>query len=104
MKDYMDNILIARQTFRYTSNGSVGMMTDDYRVMLLAASGSIYTNHDRYTPLEFQHYYLKETFCEIMGFDSFQIVRAQGTSVRPEDEIMTGAEEDMNLEFEKFYN
>lgn len=51
MKDYIDNIMIARETFKYTEDGSVGLMTDDYRVLLLQASGSIYTNHDRYTPL-----------------------------------------------------
>ncbi len=39
LKDYIDNILVARETFRYTENGSVGLMTDNYRVMLLQASG-----------------------------------------------------------------
>src|SRR5699024_12692790 len=29
MKDYMDNILIARQTFKYTSEGSVGLMRSE---------------------------------------------------------------------------
>ena len=62
MKDYIDNIFIARETFKYTENGSVGLMTDDYRVLLLQASGSIFTNNDRYTPLEFSHYYLKKYF------------------------------------------
>jgi len=27
LKDYIDNILVARETFRYTENGSVGLMT-----------------------------------------------------------------------------
>ncbi|KLD61324.1 FMN-dependent NADH-azoreductase, partial [Lactiplantibacillus plantarum] len=29
LKDYIDNILVARETFRYTENGSVGLMTDN---------------------------------------------------------------------------
>lgn len=78
LKDYIDNILVARETFRYTENGSVGLMTDDYRVMLLQASGSIYTRNDRYTPMEFSRLYLDKMFTEIMGFDQFEIVRHKG--------------------------
>ena len=71
LKDYIDNIMIARETFKYTEDGSVGLMTDDYKALLLQASGGVYTNDDRYTPLEFSYYYLKEMFKEIMGFDEF---------------------------------
>lgn len=79
LKDYIDNILIARETFKYTENGSVGLMTNNYKALLLQASGSIYTNNDRYTSLEFSYQYLKGMFEEIMGFDNLYIVRAQGT-------------------------
>lgn len=85
LKDYMDNILIARETFRYTAAGSEGLMSDGRKVLLLQSSGSIYTNNDRYTPLEFPRMYLQEMFCNIMGFDSFDIVRAQGTSLAGAD-------------------
>ena len=104
MKDYMDNILIARETFKYTEDGSVGLMTDDYKVMLLQSSGSIYTNNDRYTPLEFPHYYLKATFEEIMGFDKFYIVRAQGTALLSEEEILKSAKEQLDIVFDEFYS
>lgn len=81
LKDYMDNILIARQTFRYTSGGSEGLMTDNRKVLLLQSSGSIYTNNDRYTSLEFSQQYLREMFTNIMGFECFDVVRAQGTAL-----------------------
>lgn len=71
LKDYIDNIMIARETFKYTEDGSVGLMTDDYKALLLQASGGVYTNDDRYTPLEFSYYYLKEMFKEIMDLMSF---------------------------------
>ena len=103
MKDYIDNILIAQQTFKYTETGSVGLMTDDYRVMLLQASGSIYTNNDRYTPLEFSHFYLKEMFVEMMGFDQFNIVRAQGTSVRSPEEVWQSVPEELDQAIHDFY-
>ncbi len=35
------------------------------------------------TQLEMQHYYLREMFTNIMGFNAFAIVRAQGTGKRP---------------------
>lgn len=81
LKDYMDNILIARETFRYTSAGSEGLMTDGRKALLLQSSGSVYTNNDRYTPLEFSQNYLREMFTNIMGFAQFDTVRAQGTAL-----------------------
>ncbi|AMM98639.1 FMN-dependent NADH-azoreductase [Bacillus pumilus] len=104
MKDYIDNILIARETFKYTENGSVGLMTNDYRVLLLQASGSIFTNNDRYTPLEYSHYYLKEIFQNLMGFQQFHIVRAQGTAILEEETILTAAADDLSKAFDAFYS
>lgn len=105
LKDYMDNVLVARKTFKYTPQGVAGLLTDGRRVLLLQASGSIYTNNDRYTSYEFSRMYLETVFTAVMGFDSFQIVRAQGTS-----KSAWKAERDMPLafaqldeEFEKFY-
>jgi FMN-dependent NADH-azoreductase len=82
LKDYMDNILIARKTFRYVSGGSVGLMTDDRRALLLQASGSVYTGGSAAAPLEFSRMYLEAMFRGIMGFSSFETVRAQGTATR----------------------
>ncbi|AVW09097.1 FMN-dependent NADH-azoreductase [Lactiplantibacillus paraplantarum] len=106
LKDYIDNILVARETFRYTENGSVGLMTDDYRVMLLQASGSIYTRNDRYTPMEFSRLYLDKMFTEIMGFDQFEIVRAQGLQTQGVDvpQALKQAKVDLAAAFERFYH
>lgn len=106
LKDYIDNILVARETFRYTENGSVGLMTDDYRVMLLQASGSIYTRNDRYTPMEFSRLYLDKMFTEIMGFDQFEIIRAQGLQTQGVDvpQALKQAKVDLAAAFERFYH
>ncbi len=106
MKDYIDNVLVAHETFKYTKDGSVGLMTDDYRVMLLQASGSIYTNNDRYAPLEFSRMYLQGIFKELMGFDRFSIVRVQGlqTDGVDVDQALKQAKADLDEEFVKFYN
>lgn len=91
LKDYIDNILIARETFKYTDTGSVGLMVDDHKALFLQASGSVYTNNDRYSKLDFSYHYLKEIFEEIMGFNRLGIVRAQGTALLGEKDIMTEA-------------
>ncbi|MGE6424732.1 FMN-dependent NADH-azoreductase [Bacillus altitudinis] len=103
MKDYIDNIFIARETFKYTEDGSVGLMTDDYRVLLLQASGSIFTNNDRYTPLEFSYYYLKEIFQNLMGFQQFHIVQAQGTAILDQRTILQSASDNMTKTLDAFY-
>ena len=72
--------MIAGKAFRYVHNGSVPLLTDDRKVMVLQASGSIYTQNDRYANLDFSVQYLKEMFTNIMVFNSFELVRAQGTS------------------------
>ena len=104
LKDYIDNILIARETFKYTENGSVGLMTNNHKALLLQASGSIYTNNDRYTSLEFSYQYLKGMFEEIMGFDNLYIVRAQGTAILNEKEVLKDAEQELSRNFAKFYS
>ncbi|MDO5638974.1 MAG: NAD(P)H-dependent oxidoreductase [Neisseria sp.] len=103
MKDYIDNLMIARETFRYVSGGSVGLMTDDYKMLLLFASGSIYTNNDRYTIMDFAPRYLEGIFKEMMGFDAFYAVRAEGTAVLPAEEVLAKATADLDKAFAAFY-
>ena len=105
LKDYLDNVMIAREVYRYTESGSVGLMTDDYKVLYLQSSGSIYTNQDRYTPLEFSTNYLREMFENIMAFDKFYVARAQGTDLLGADkeQIFTTAQAEVDRILEVFF-
>lgn len=103
LKDYIDNIMIARETFKYTENGSVGLMTDNYKALYLQASGSIYTNDDRYKALDFSCHYLKAMFEDIMGFEEFYVVRAQGTAILPEHDILNDTKLDLKQVLPSFY-
>lgn len=103
LKDYIDNIMIARETFKYTESGSVGLMTDNYKALYLQASGSIYTNDDRYKLLDFSYHYLKAMFEDIMGFEEFYVVRAQGTAILPENDILNDAKLDLKQVLSSFY-
>ncbi|MFP7416742.1 FMN-dependent NADH-azoreductase [Priestia filamentosa] len=90
LKDYMDNVLIARETFKYTETGSVGLLKDGRRVLVIQGSGSVYTNNDWYTEVEYSHKYLKSMF-NFLGIEDYQIVRVQGTALLNHDEILQKA-------------
>ncbi len=90
LKDYMDNIMIARETFKYTENGGVGLLTDGRSLLVIQGSGGIYTNNDWYTDNEFSHKYLKSMF-NFLGVEDYQIIRAQGTSMLDKSDVLDKA-------------
>ncbi|MCM0583109.1 NAD(P)H-dependent oxidoreductase [Weissella diestrammenae] len=109
LKDYIDNLMIARETFKYVDtpdlNGKVsrGLMLDDYRLLVLMASGSIYTEDNLYKQIDYVPQYLQTIFQEMMGFHDFQIVRAEGTAIQTPQHVMTTALSDLNQKFDTFY-
>lgn len=90
LKDYMDNIMIARETFKYTETGSVGLLKDGRRMLVIQASGGIYTNDDWYTEVEYSYKYLKAMF-NFLGIEDYQIIRAQGTALLDPNEVLQNA-------------
>ncbi|GJM83070.1 FMN-dependent NADH-azoreductase 1 [Paenibacillus sp. HMSSN-139] len=90
LKDYMDNIMIARETFKYTENGSVGLLKDGRSMVVIQGSGGIYTNNDWYTEVEYSHKYLKSMF-QFLGIEDFEILRVQGTDILDKNEILQKA-------------
>lgn len=95
LKDYMDNIMIARETFKYTENGAVGLLTDGRSLLVIQGSGAVYTNNDWYTDNEFSHKYLKSMF-SFLGVEDYQIIRAQGTSVLDKAAVLEKANNEAN--------
>ncbi|NIK69112.1 NAD(P)H-dependent oxidoreductase [Paenibacillus sp. BK720] len=93
LKDYMDNVMIARETFKYTENGGVGLLTDGRSLLVIQGSGGIYTNNDWYTDNEFSHKYLKSMF-NFLGIEDYQIIRAQGTNVQDKAEVLDKAKKE----------
>ncbi|MEK8131406.1 NAD(P)H-dependent oxidoreductase [Paenibacillus filicis] len=93
LKDYMDNILIARETFKYTETGSVGLLKDGRSMLVIQGSGSIYTNNNWYTEVEYSHKYLKSMF-NFLGIEDYEILRVQGTSILDKDEVLQKAYEE----------
>lgn len=89
LKDYIDNILIAKETFAYTDKGSVGLLNDGRKLLVIQASDGIYTNQDWYSEVEYSHQYLKSMF-NFMGVD-YQIIRAQGNHSLSREEVLDKA-------------
>ncbi|OAB42132.1 FMN-dependent NADH-azoreductase [Paenibacillus glacialis] len=87
LKDYMDNIMIAKETFKYLDTGSVGLLKDGRSMVVIQASGSIYTNDDWYTEVEYSHKYLKSIF-NYFGIEDFETIRVQGTAILDRNEVL----------------
>lgn len=87
LKDYMDNIMIARETFKYTDTGSVGLLKDGRSMVVIQGSGGFYSNNDWYTEVEYSHKYLKSMF-NFFGIEDYEIVRVQGTNLLDRDEVL----------------
>jgi FMN-dependent NADH-azoreductase len=79
LKDNMDNIMIARETFKYTENGGVGLLTDGRSLLVIQGSGGIYTNKDWYIDNEFSHF---------VGVEDYQIIRAQGANLLDKADLL----------------
>lgn len=79
-------------------------MTDNDKALYIQASGSIYTNEDRYQPLDFAPQYLKAMFKEMMAFDDFYIVRTQGTAKLSKEAVLQQSQHDLEGVFQAFYS
>jgi FMN-dependent NADH-azoreductase len=108
LKDYLDAVMVPRETYRYLAapdahgKASTGLMTDDYKAMLLLGTGSVYTK-GFYTALDFAAQYLDSMFHEIMGFGDFLTIRAEGTAVSLENDVLSPAFNQLDENFENFY-
>ncbi|AEI40905.1 FMN-dependent NADH-azoreductase [Paenibacillus mucilaginosus] len=87
LKDYMDNILIPRETYKFTETGSVGLLNDGRSAVVIQGSGAVYTRQDWYTEVEYSHKYLHSMF-RFLGFDDYRIIRAEGTALRKREDIL----------------
>jgi FMN-dependent NADH-azoreductase len=87
LKDYMDNIIVPKETFRYTESGSEGLLTDGRSVVVIQGSDGIYTENDWYREVEYSHKYLKSMF-EFFGITDYEIIRAQGRAMLDVKDIL----------------
>jgi FMN-dependent NADH-azoreductase len=78
LKAWIDHIVRAGRTFRYTENGPQGLLTGK-KVVLLLASGGVYSDGP-YKPYDFQETYLR-TILGFIGLTDVTVVRAEGLAL-----------------------
>lgn len=84
LKDYIDNILIANKTFKYTADGSVGLLDGKQKVAYVQTSGSDYEHDIRYVNADIAPHYMR-TILNFMGISKMELIRAEGLDLIEND-------------------
>jgi FMN-dependent NADH-azoreductase len=82
LKAWIDRILIAGKTFRYSEVGPVGL-SGGKRVIIASSRGGLYAPGMPFEANDFQERYLRAVFAFI-GVEDVEIVRAEGLALGPE--------------------
>lgn len=104
LKSYVDNVVIPGKTFRYTPEGEeIGLMNDGRRMMVILASGGVREDDPQAGP-EPAIDFLRIVFQDFLGFNSFEVVRAEGTAMpgRTPEQILQATREDIDRRLPAF--
>jgi FMN-dependent NADH-azoreductase len=82
LKAWLDRILVAGKTFRYTANGPEGL-AGNKRVIIASSRGGFYGKDTPAAAMDFQEPYLRAAFAFI-GIDEIEFVRAEGIAIGEE--------------------
>jgi len=85
LKAWLDRILVAGRTFRYTENGPEGL-AGGKRVIVALSRGGFYGKDAPAAPMDFQEPYLRAVF-GFIGITNVEFVRAEGISIGEEQKI-----------------
>lgn len=86
LKDYIDDILVAKETFKYTADGSVGLLDGHQKVAYIQSSGSDYEHDLRYVNADFAPHYMR-TVLDFMGISKMTLIRAEGLDLADSNKI-----------------
>ncbi len=79
LKNWLDNLVIPSETFRYGEDGTPKGLMGEHKVLLLQASGSVYSEGPM-AQMDFASSYLKTLLGGFLGFASVDTVYAEGTA------------------------
>jgi FMN-dependent NADH-azoreductase len=82
LKAWIDRIVIAGKTFRYTANGPEGL-AGGRKVIIASARGGFYGDESGRAEFDFQEDYLRHVF-GFIGVTDIEFVRAEGLGIGPE--------------------
>ena len=89
LKAWLDRILIAGKTFRYTENGPVGLASGK-KIVVASSRGGLYSPGMPYEAFDFQERYLRAVF-GFIGIPEIEIVRAEGLAIREQRDTALAA-------------
>jgi FMN-dependent NADH-azoreductase len=82
LKAWIDRVLVAGKTFRYTEKGPEGL-AGGRKVIIASSRGGFYGADSPLAHQDFQETYLRAVF-GFIGIDTVEIVRAEGIAFGPE--------------------
>lgn len=85
LKAWIDRILVAGKTFRYTASGPVGL-AGGKRVIVASSRGGFYGKDTAGAAMDFQEPYLRAAF-SFIGISAIEFVRAEGVAVSDEHKV-----------------
>jgi FMN-dependent NADH-azoreductase len=95
LKAWIDRIVQAGRTFRYTEKGPVGLASGK-KVIIVSSRGGVYAGTPYETAMDHQEAYLKAVL-NFIGVTDVSYVRAEGVAISPEKrrEALASAERDI---------
>jgi FMN-dependent NADH-azoreductase len=76
LKAWIDRIVAAGRTFKYTEQGVVGLAPDK-KIIIISTRGNHYSNNTSMQAMDHQENYLKTIF-NFIGITDITIIRAEG--------------------------
>jgi FMN-dependent NADH-azoreductase len=82
LKAWIDRVVVAGKTFRYTERGPEGLLTGK-KVFLVTSSGGFYSGDSPARVLEHNESYLRAVLGHI-GLKDITVIRAEGVNISPD--------------------
>ena len=82
LKSWLDRVLVAGRTFKYTEQGPVGLLQNK-RAIIASSRGGMYSTSEAGRMMDFQEDYLR-TAMRFIGITDVEIIRAEGVNVSSE--------------------
>ncbi|WP_278246074.1 FMN-dependent NADH-azoreductase [Clostridium hydrogeniformans] len=92
VKAYMDTVIVARKTFKYTENGPVGLLQDK-KAIHIHSTGGVYSEGPA-KDFVHAHSYM-ESALSFMGIQDIKSIVIEGTAYMPKDELKNKASQDV---------
>jgi FMN-dependent NADH-azoreductase len=82
LKSWIDRIVVAGKTFRYTENGPEGL-AGNKKIIIVSTRGGFYGPGTARAALDFQETFLRAVF-QFIGVTDIQFLRAEGIAMGPD--------------------